>query len=104
MKKTNPIQASLLIVAIAMSTSVLADSNFYMTGTYKVTLSEGSKFLSCRAKPSTRAPELQKLYKGDRIEVTDVMGASSPWLKTEFGCYVRGHANYLMKVGLPKPE
>lgn len=104
MKKINHIQAILLIGAVLISTSVLADSNFYMTGTYEVTLSEGSDFLSCRAKPNTRAREIKKFYKGDYLEVTDIIGASSPWLKTESGCYVRGHANYLKKIGLPQPD
>jgi len=91
-------------MAILLSTSAYGDSNYYMTGAYKVTLSEGSSFLSCRARPNIRAREVDRFYKGDRIEVIDVAGSSSPWLKTEDGCYVRGHANYLRKIGLPRPE
>ena len=104
MKKINYIQASLLITAALMSTNALADSNFYMTGTYEVTLSEGSDFLSCRAKPNTRAREIKRFYKGDYLDATDIVGSSNPWLKTKSGCYVRGHANYLEKVGLPQPD
>lgn len=104
MKKLSCIQIGMFMAATLMATSVLADSNFYMTGTYEVTLSEGSDFLSCRAKPKIRSRELERFYKGDYIEVTDVVGSSSPWLETESGCYVRGHANYLKKIGLPHPD
>ena len=104
MKMSSLISASFLVSTVLLSTNAYSDSNYYMTGTYRVTLSEGSSFLSCRAKPNVRAREIEKFYKGDEIEVTDVVGSSSSWLKTESGCYVRGHANYLRKIGLPQPE
>lgn len=75
------------------------DSNYYMTGNYKITLSNGSRSLNCRSKPNTKSAIRTKFYKGKQVKVTDVVGHSNPWLKTSQGCYIRGHANYITYQG-----
>ena len=100
MKSFAILKISMLGVMTLLIGIASADSNYYMTGTYEVTLSSGGTYLNCRQKPNVRSPKLKVFHKGDQIEVVEVAGASNPWLKIDTGCYVRGHANYLKKIEL----
>lgn len=93
------IVAVIAVALAALAGTAMADSNYYMAGTYRVELSSGGTELNCRTEPNARAEIVARIAKGETFKAVDVIGSSSSWLKTEQGCYVRGHANYIRKVG-----